>query len=124
MKKSDVPLEELSVNAREPNPGNKKVTVASNDIPSAKEASGDVPPPDYTLEELLANIPDPDLLTENQVAVDNDAPPPKKESEPVPPPDYTLEELLANVPEPDCKTLASRSSEEVDTGKPVGKEVW
>jgi len=124
MKKSDVTLEELSVNAIEPNSGNKKVTVGNNDIQSPKEDNRSVPPPDYTLEELLANVPEPDLLTENQVAVDNDVPPPKKESEPVPPPDYTLEELLANVPEPNCKTLASRSSEEVDTGKPVGKEVW
>ncbi|MDD9973921.1 MAG: hypothetical protein OXU27_07945 [Candidatus Poribacteria bacterium] len=83
MKKSDVPLEELSVNAADPNLADNKVTVENNDIPSPKEDSGSVPPPDYT-----------------------------------------LEELLANVPEPNCKTLASSSSEEVDTGKPVGKEVW
>ena len=124
MKKSNVTLEELSVNAADPNLADNKVTVENNDIPSPKENSGSVPPPDYTLEELLANVPEPDLSTENQVAADNDVPPPKKEGEPLPPPDYTLEELLANVPEPNCKTLASSSSEEVDTGKPVGKEVW
>ncbi len=49
---------------------------------------------------------------------------PKKEVGPVPPPKYTLEQLLANIPEPDLKVLKSNSSEEVDTGKPVGKEVW
>ncbi len=83
MKKSNVTLEEFSVNVAEPNLADNKVTAENNDIPSPKEDSGSVPPPDYT-----------------------------------------LEELLANVPEPDCKTLASNSSEEVDTGKPVGKEVW
>ena len=83
-----------------------------------------VPPPDYTLEELLENIPEPSLPDEKMAAANSDMLPPKKECKPVPPPDYTLEELLANVPEPNCKTLASRSSEEVDTGKPVGKEVW
>ena len=49
---------------------------------------------------------------------------PKKEVGPVPPPKYTLEQLLANIPEPDIKVLKSNSSEEVDTGKPVGKEIW
>lgn len=83
MKKSNVTLEELSVNVAEPNLAANKVTAGNNDIPSPKEDSGSVPPPDYT-----------------------------------------LEELLANVPEPDCKTLASNSSEEVDTRKPVGKRVW
>ena len=83
MKKSNVTLEEFSVNVAEPNLADNKVTAGNNDIPSPKEDSGSVPPPDYT-----------------------------------------LEELLANVPEPDCKTLASNSSEEVDTGKPVGKKVW
>ena len=48
---------------------------------------------------------------------------PKKEGGPVPPPKYTLEQLLANIPEPDLKALKSNSSEEVDTGNPVGKEV-
>ena len=89
-----------------------------------KKESKPVPPPDYTLEELLENIPEPSLADEKAAAANNDVPPPKKESKPVPPPDYTLEELLANVPEPNCKTLASRSSKEVDTGKPVGKEGW
>ena len=65
-------------------------------------------------------MPDQD----NTVA-DADVPPPsKKDGGPVPAPKYTLEQLLANIPEPELKVLKSNSSEEVGTGKPVGKEVW
>lgn len=60
----------------------------------------------------------------NALTLDNDVPPLKKESGPVPPPSFTLEQLLANIPEPDLEVLKSKSSQEVDTGKPVGKEEW
>ena len=77
-----------------------------------------------TLEELSASTAEPNLADNKVTIENNDRPSRKEDSGSVPPPDYTLEELLANVPEPNCKTLASNSSEEVDTGKPVGKEVW
>lgn len=54
----------------------------------------------------------------------SDVPPSEKEKDPVPPPDYTLEELLAKIPEPSSKVPKPDSSDEVDTGRPVGKEVW
>ncbi|MYB64995.1 hypothetical protein F4X73_09925 [Candidatus Poribacteria bacterium] len=67
----------------------------------------------------------PDIPEQISTVTDADVPSlPKREGGPVPPPKYTLEQLLANIPEPDLKTLKSNSSEEVDTGKPVGKEVW
>lgn len=67
----------------------------------------------------------PDIPEQGNTLADADVPPlPKKEVGPVPAPKYTLEQLLANIPEPDLKELKSNSSEEVDTGKPVGKEVW
>ena len=61
---------------------------------------------------------------DGKVAANSDVPPPKKESKPVPPPDYTLEELLENIPEPSSKVRDPGFSGEVDTGRPVGKEVW
>ena len=66
----------------------------------------------------------PDMSDKDNTVADIDVPLPKKEGGPVPPPKWTLEQLLANIPEPDIKVLKSNSSEEVDTGKPVGKEVW
>ena len=67
----------------------------------------------------------PDIPEQVNIVTDVDVSTlPKKEAGPVPPPKYTLEQLLANIPEPDLKVLKSNSSEEVDTGKPVGKEVW
>ncbi len=56
--------------------------------------------------------------------LNNDVLLPRKESGVVPPPTFTLEQLLANIPEPDFNALKSKSSKEVETGKPVGEEVW
>ena len=80
--------------------------------------------PNVTLEELSVNTAEPNLPDNKVPVAKSDIPSAKEDNNAVPPPDYTLEELLANVPEPDCKTLASSSSKETDTGKPVGKEVW
>ena len=101
----------------------KKVGAVS-DVPLPKKESRSVPPPDYTLDELLTNIPESDVSDKKGVVASTDVPPPKKERGPVPPPDYTLEELLANIPEPSSKAPKPDSSDEVDTGRPVGKEVW
>lgn len=75
--------------------------------------------PSATSKKVASKFPNPSLSD-----IGSDVPPPKKESGPVPPPKYTLEQLLANIPEPDPKMWQTNSSEEVDTGKPVGKEVW
>ena len=75
-------------------------------------------------EKILSKVPKPSLPDEKVAAANSDVPPPKKETKPVPPPDYTLEELLKNIPEPSSKVPAPDFSGEVDTGRPVGKEVW
>ena len=75
-------------------------------------------------EKILSKVPKPSLPTQKGAAANSDVPPPKKESKPVPPPDYTLEELLENIPEPSSKGPDPDFSGEVDTGRPVGKEVW
>ena len=75
-------------------------------------------------EKISSKVPKPSLPTQKRAAANSDVPPPKKESKPVPPPDYTLEELLENVPEPSSKVPDPDFSGEVDTGRPVGKEVW
>ena len=80
--------------------------------------------PSTTPKKITSKFPKPDLSDKDIAVADGDVPPPKKEGGPVPTPDYTLEQLLANIPEPNSKMLKSNSSEEVDTGKPVGKEVW
>ena len=66
----------------------------------------------------------PDVSDKRVAVAASNVPPLKKERGPVPPPDYTVEELLANIPEPSSKVPKSDSSDEVDTGRPVGKEVW
>ncbi len=102
----------------------RKFNFADKDVPRPKKETDDVPPPDYTLEELLADIPETKFSDKNMPVEDKDIPPANKETKPVPPPDYTLEELLANIPKHNLKTSQANSSEEVDTGQPVGKEVW
>jgi hypothetical protein len=66
----------------------------------------------------------PDMSDKKVAVAASDVPPSKKEKGPVPPPDYTLEELLENIPEPSSKVPEPGSSDEVDTGQPVGEEVW
>lgn len=80
--------------------------------------------PNATLVEISQKFPESSLPDGEVAVVESNVPPPKKESGPVPPPDYTLEELLANVPEPSSKMAEPDFSGEVDTGGPVGKEVW
>ena len=80
-----------------------------------------MPKPSASKENISKSIK-PDIFDQDNTVAD--VLPPKKEGGPVPPPKWTLEQLLANIPEPDLKVLKSNSSEEVDTGKPIGKEVW
>ncbi|MDE0634448.1 MAG: hypothetical protein OXI43_01160 [Candidatus Poribacteria bacterium] len=83
-----------------------------------------MPKPSASSKQNISTFRKPDMPDQDNTVTDANVPPPKKEGGPVPPPKYTLEQLLANIPEPDFKVLKSNSSEEVDTGKPVGKEVW
>jgi hypothetical protein len=83
-----------------------------------------MPKPSASSKKNISKFIKPDMSDQDNTLADIDAPLPKKEGGPVPPPKYTLEQLLANIPEPELEVLKSNSSEEVDTGKPVGKEVW
>lgn len=83
-----------------------------------------MPKPCATPKKITSKHPKHVAFDKNIKVADGDMPPPKKASGPVPPPSFTLEQLLANIPEPDFNALKSKSSQEVDTGKPVGKEVW
>ncbi len=76
------------------------------------------------MKKKLSKFQKPDVSDRKVAVAASDVPPPKKGRGPVPPPDYTLGELLANISEPSSKTPKSDSSDEVDTGRPVGKEVW
>ena len=80
--------------------------------------------PNCRPKELLAKVPESNLPNEKLEGADSDLPYKKERRGPVPPPSYTLEELLAKVPEPKAKVPEPGFSGEVDTGLPVGKEVW
>ncbi|MCY3741757.1 MAG: hypothetical protein OXH00_12115 [Candidatus Poribacteria bacterium] len=73
---------------------------------------------------IPAKVPKSGLRKGDVEIVNTDIPPKKERQEPVPPPNYTLEELLAKVPEPTTRGPEPNFSGEVDTGPPVGKEVW
>ena len=75
---------------------------------------------DYTSEKLFPKVPE-SKLRGKKVEV---APHSKERRRPIPRPNYTIEELLAKVPEPKVEARKPGSSEETDTGPPVGREVW
>ena len=72
--------------------------------------------PKFTLEDLLSQMPDYDLFCEavksGKLKPHRTPPPPRRRK-----PKFTLEELLAQMPNDD-------EHGEVDTGLPVGNEVW
>ena len=72
--------------------------------------------PKFTLEELLSQMPDYDLFCEAVKSAElrphRTPPPPRLQK-----PKFTLEELLAQMPD-------DGGQGEVDTGPPVGNEVW
>ena len=74
----------------------------------------------YTSEKLSAEVPESKLRGKKVET----APRNPKRHRPIPHPNYTIEELLAKVPEPKVKARKPDSSEETDTGPPVGREVW
>ena len=75
---------------------------------------------DYTSDKLSAEVPE-SKLRGKKVEI---APRSKERCRPIPRPNYTIEELLAKVPEPKVEVRKPGSSEETDTGPPVGREVW
>ena len=75
---------------------------------------------DYTPDKLSAEVSE-SKLRGNKVGI---APRNQERCRPIPRPNYTIEELLAKVPEPKVEVRKPGSSEETDTGPPVGREVW
>ena len=75
---------------------------------------------DYTSKKLSAEVPE-SKLRGKKVEI---APHSKERHRPIPRPNYTIEELLAKIPEPKVEVRKPGSSEETDTGPPVGREVW
>ncbi len=85
--------------------------------PRREKGSDSIKRPDYTLEDLLAQIPADN--SNSKKAKDAPFGPPRTEkgSYPLKTPDYTLKDLLDQVTE-------NNSHDEVDSGPPVGNEVW
>ena len=71
-------------------------------------------------EKLSGKVPKPRLHGE-EIEM---APRSQERRRPIPRPNYTIEELLAKVPEPKVEARKPGTSEETDTGPPVGREVW
>ena len=73
--------------------------------------------PKFTLQELLSQMPDYDLFCEavksGKLKPHRTPPPPRRRQKPK----FTLQELLTQMPDDD-------EHSEIDTGPPVGNEVW
>ncbi|MDE0555737.1 MAG: hypothetical protein OXI24_16080 [Candidatus Poribacteria bacterium] len=80
--------------------------------------------PNCTPAKITTKEPKLDLWSDKVETPNSNIPPKKERQGPVPPPNYTLEELLAKVPEPTTREPEPYASAEVNTGPPVGKEVW
>lgn len=75
---------------------------------------------DFTPEKLSAEVPKSQLRRKKAGITSRS----KERRRPIPRPNYTIEELLAKVPEPKVEARKPGTSEETDTGPPVGREVW
>ena len=85
--------------------------------PREEKGSSSVESPNYTLEDLLAQIPADNPNGEKAKSTPFGPPRAEKGNYPLKHPNYTLKDLLDEVPE-------HSSHDEVDTGPPVGNEVW
>lgn len=85
--------------------------------PRNEKGSDSIKRPDYTLEDLLAQMPEDNTNNNKTKAAPFGPPRTEKGSYPLKRPDYTLKDLLDQVKE-------NSSQDEIDTGSPVGNEVW
>ncbi|MDE0317278.1 MAG: hypothetical protein OXM61_20555 [Candidatus Poribacteria bacterium] len=99
----------------------------TDQLPTKKEADAFGPPrnekgsdsikrPNYTLEDLLAQIPEDGANRKKAKDASFGPPRTEKGSGSIKRPDYTLKDLLDQVKD--------SSHDEIDTGPPVGNEVW
>lgn len=75
---------------------------------------------DYASEKLSPKVPESKLRSKKVEIASRS----QKRCRPIPRPNYTIEELLSKVPEPKVESRKPGTSEETDTGSPVGREVW
>lgn len=85
--------------------------------PRNEKGSDSIKRPDYTLEDLLAQIPEDSSNSKKAKASSFGPPRKEKGSDSIKRPDYTLKDLLDQIKE-------NSSHDEIDTGPPVGNEVW
>ena len=85
--------------------------------PRHEKGSDSIKRPDYTLEELLVQIPNDNANSKKAKDAKFGPPRAEKGSDSIERPNYTLKDLLAQVEE-------NSSHDEIDTGPPVGNEVW
>lgn len=106
-----------SVNREQADQSPAKKEVEAFGPPRNEKGSDSIKRPDYTLEDLLAQIPE-DGANRKKVK-DASFGPPRREkgSGSIKRPDWTLKDLLDQVKE-------NSSHDEIDTGPPVGNEVW
>ena len=82
-----------------------------------EKGSDSIKRPDYMLEDLLAQMPEDNANNNKAKAAPFGPPRTEKGSYPLKRPNYTLKDLLDQVKE-------NSSHDEIDTGPPVGNEVW
>ena len=85
--------------------------------PHTEKGSESIKHPDYTLEDLLTQMPETNAKNKKAKVTPFGPPRAEKGSYPLKRPDYTLKDLLDKVTE-------KNSHDEIDTGPPVGNEVW
>lgn len=106
-----------SINREQTDQPPRKKEVDAFGPPRNEKGSDSVKRPDYTLEDLLAQMPKDGSNSKKAKDVPFGPPRTEKGSDSIKRPDYTLKDLLDQVKE-------NGSHDEIDTGPPVGNEVW
>lgn len=106
-----------SVNREQVDRSTSEKEVSASGPPRREKGSDSIKRPDYTLEDLLTQIPETNSKSKKAKVTPFGPPRTEKGSYPLKRPDYTLKDLLDQVTE-------NSSHDEIDTGPPVGNEVW
>ena len=108
-------LQSINHEQRDQSPAEKEVSAFGP--PRNEKGSDAIKRPDYMLDDLLAQMPKDNENSNKPKAAPFGPPRTEKGSYPLKHPDYTLKDLLDQVKE-------NSSHDEIDTGPPVGNEVW
>jgi hypothetical protein len=106
-----------SVNGEQTDRSPAEKEVSEFGPPHTEKGSESIKHPDYTLEDLLTQMPKTNAKNKKAKVTPFGPPRTEKGSYPLKRPDYTLKDLLDQVTE-------NSSHDEIDTGPPVGNEVW